>query len=190
MGPCERVVVVGVDFTEMGDDAILEGLTQVSRGAADVANFIYVIDPRQVADEPASASLSAEADMLVRAASALRQRVRDVADLAKISVPGARLRAHARIGHIVATLIHACVDYDADLLVVGTHARLELDRRILGPVADALVRRAPCPVLIARPKSHRSFERMRTSRSVHLTPVSRLQRNSPVHVGEPERRAS
>lgn len=190
MGPSERVVVVGVDFSEMGDDAILEGLTQVSRGAADVAHFVYVIDPRQITEDPASLTVATEADMLVQAARALRQRVRDVASLAKLSVPAARLRAHARIGHIVATLIHACVDYDADLLIVGTHARLELDRRILGPVADALVRRAPCPVLIARPKSHRSFERMRTSRSVHLAPVSPLQRSTPAEHAEPARRAS
>jgi nucleotide-binding universal stress UspA family protein len=54
----------------------------------------------------------------------------------------------------VATLLQICVEQRADLLIVGTHARLDLDRRVLGPVADALVRQAPCPVLIARPKSH------------------------------------
>jgi len=190
MGPCARVVVVGVDFSEMGDDAILEGLTQVVLGAARVAHFVYVLDSRQIADDLAWSGVTGEASGLVRAASALRQRVCDVAALAKISVPATRLRAHARIGHIVATLIHACVDYDADLLVLGTHARLELDRRILGPVADALVRRAPCPVLIARPKSHRSFDRMWTSRKVHVAPLPHTQRDVTAVVAKPARRAS
>lgn len=38
-----------------------------------------------------------------------------------------------------------------DLVVVGTHARKGLRRATLGSVAEAIVRDAPCPVLVARP---------------------------------------
>ncbi len=39
----------------------------------------------------------------------------------------------------------------ADLVVVGTHGRTGLQRAVLGSVAEAIVRHAPCPVLVARP---------------------------------------
>lgn len=182
MSSCERVVVVGVDFTEMGDDAILEGLTQVVTGAARLARFVYVHDPRVVEDDPAWRD-GTEGFERVRVLSALRQRVRDVAALARISFEASQVRVHARVGHTVAALIEACIEHDADLLVVGTHARLALDRRVLGPVADTLVRAAPCPVLIARPKSRHDFRRSPWT----VTPASRP---APIVAPDQRRRAS
>jgi universal stress protein A len=39
-----------------------------------------------------------------------------------------------------------------DLIVLGTHGRRGFSRLILGSVAEAVVRSAPCPVLAVRPK--------------------------------------
>lgn len=172
MSSCERVVVVGVDFTEMGDDAILEALTQVVGGAARVARFVYVHDPRSVeeASDPCDAGESFDR---MRTLSAMWQRVRDVAALARLKVEPAQVRVHARVGHTVASLIEACIEHDADLLIVGTHARLALDRRILGPVADTLVRTAPCPVLVARPKNPRNLRRLPGTSSIEDRRIAR-----------------
>ncbi len=38
----------------------------------------------------------------------------------------------------------------ADLIVMGTHGRTGLKRLLMGSVAEAVVRRAPCPVLTLR----------------------------------------
>jgi nucleotide-binding universal stress UspA family protein len=38
-----------------------------------------------------------------------------------------------------------------DLIVMGTHGRRGLSRMILGSVAEAVLRRAPCPVLTVHP---------------------------------------
>jgi nucleotide-binding universal stress UspA family protein len=37
-----------------------------------------------------------------------------------------------------------------DLVVMGTHGRTGLERLLMGSVAEHLVRRAPCPVLVVR----------------------------------------
>ncbi|HEX3855182.1 MAG TPA: universal stress protein [Polyangiaceae bacterium] len=42
-------------------------------------------------------------------------------------------------------------DIEADLVIVGTHSRVGLARFLLGSVAEGVVRRAPCPVLVVRP---------------------------------------
>ena len=38
----------------------------------------------------------------------------------------------------------------AELIVMGTHGRTGLTRLLMGSVAEAIVRRAPCPVLVYR----------------------------------------
>ena len=41
-------------------------------------------------------------------------------------------------------------DIDADLIVAGTHGRSGVERRLIGSVAERLVRRARCPVMTVR----------------------------------------
>jgi nucleotide-binding universal stress UspA family protein len=48
-------------------------------------------------------------------------------------------------------LIRAARSARADLLVVGTHGRTGLRHALLGSVAEKVVRKAPCPVLVVRP---------------------------------------
>jgi universal stress protein A len=43
---------------------------------------------------------------------------------------------------------------DVDLIVMGTHGRTGLMRLLMGSVAEAVVRRAPCPVLVYKPMRH------------------------------------
>ncbi len=38
----------------------------------------------------------------------------------------------------------------SDLIVMGTHGRTALARLLLGSVAEAVLRKAPCPVLTVR----------------------------------------
>lgn len=59
-------------------------------------------------------------------------------------------RGIARVieGSPVTTLVQASAEYDA--LVVGTHGRRGLEHLWLGSVAEQLVRRAQCPVLVLR----------------------------------------
>jgi nucleotide-binding universal stress UspA family protein len=38
------------------------------------------------------------------------------------------------------------------MIVVGSHGRSGVGRYLLGSVSDHVVRRAPCPVLVVRPR--------------------------------------
>ena|SRR6185295_4465270 len=50
-------------------------------------------------------------------------------------------------------LVEAVTEAGADLLVVGTHGRTGLERVLLGSVAEAVVRKAPCAVLTVKPRA-------------------------------------
>lgn len=71
-----------------------------------------------------------------------------------------RLRqAGLRVGHllghgdIVAAILAAAVEIDAGLIAMGTHGRKGLERFLLGSIAEQVVRRAPCPVIVVRTES-------------------------------------
>ncbi len=53
-----------------------------------------------------------------------------------------------RIGPLIA---EAAVDWQADLIVVGTHGRRGLDRLLLGSVAEGIIRTTRTPVLLLPP---------------------------------------
>ncbi len=48
------------------------------------------------------------------------------------------------------TVVKIAGEKNAGLIIVGTHGRRGLRRAILGSVAEAVVRSAPCPVLVVR----------------------------------------
>lgn len=54
----------------------------------------------------------------------------------------------------IATL--AKKDPTIDLVVMGTHGRTGLAHALLGSVAEKVVRHAPCPVLVVRPRERKA----------------------------------
>jgi len=58
---------------------------------------------------------------------------------------------HLLVGSPAKTLVRFAKDYDVDLIVMGTHGRRALAHVLMGSVAEAVVRRAPCAVLTLRP---------------------------------------
>jgi nucleotide-binding universal stress UspA family protein len=51
----------------------------------------------------------------------------------------------------------------AEMIVMGTHGRSGMVRMLMGSVAEAIVRRAPCPVLVYRPVAEKLAGRKATA---------------------------
>jgi nucleotide-binding universal stress UspA family protein len=149
-----RSVVVGVDFNCCGDDAILESVKMIAEGWATALHAVHVLDPSNVIDHPSMPAMFTEERVLEQAPGIMRERIQKLARGAGLTLPASTLKVHARIGKPAEVLSQVAADYDADLIVVGTHQRQGLDRLLLGSVSELLVRSASCPVLVARPKDH------------------------------------
>ena len=54
------------------------------------------------------------------------------------------------VGDPAGAIVHAAETENADLIVMGTHGRTGLTRFLMGSVAEAVVRRAKCPVLTVK----------------------------------------
>lgn len=122
--------LVGVDYSETCARALAVALQIVDRSAA--------IDLIHVMEEGAEGDVAASLDAFARNSG--------IAQHAKVTV---------RSGDPRAILLEEARSRGTDLVVVGTHGRSWLAHALIGSVAEAVVRAAPCDVLVARLETHR-----------------------------------
>jgi nucleotide-binding universal stress UspA family protein len=70
---------------------------------------------------------------------------------------GGRIVEHLAAGSAWKQILQLAIDLQADVVLVGTHGRTGVKRVVLGSVAEAVVRRASCPVIVVRPKDYHAF---------------------------------
>jgi nucleotide-binding universal stress UspA family protein len=82
----------------------------------------------------------------------LRYRDELLACLHDVAVPEREIPFEHKllVGDPAAAILRAAKDDNVDLIVMGTHGRGGFSRALLGSVADAVVRQAPCPVLLVK----------------------------------------
>jgi nucleotide-binding universal stress UspA family protein len=113
--------------TDFSDASRAAGATAaaVARQFGAELTVLYVVPP--VTDPSPSKGLAA-------LAAELDQGVAVKTEVAS-GIPARRIVAYAR-------------QHDIDLIVMGTHGRTGLSRALLGSVTEAVVRRAPCRVMV------------------------------------------
>jgi nucleotide-binding universal stress UspA family protein len=151
------VVLVGVDLGPRGDDAIQMAVELARCLPGALLHVAYVLDPSCIEAARGELLLQAEERLLERSPSMLRRRLERVSSQCYGKPFEGDARTHVRIGKPVEVLCQLAVDYEADFLVVGTQGRRGASRVLQPSVAERLVRVAPCPVLVARP---RCYERL------------------------------
>ena len=154
-----RVLLVGTDMSPRGDDAIIEGLTQLAADKASFMHVLYVLEPGKPLFAAGSSHALQDDETLAQGPSMLRRRSQYHAVVNGLPFPATRVQVHVRLGNPVDTLLQACVDYEADTLVLGPHGRRGTQEMPLGSVAQQLFRQAKCPVLVARVKSYHGLSR-------------------------------
>ncbi len=65
-----------------------------------------------------------------------------------------------RFGKPFLEIIQIAKEKKVDLLAIGTHGRAGVDRVILGSVAERIVRKAGCPVMVIRGRKYVGFKRI------------------------------
>jgi nucleotide-binding universal stress UspA family protein len=148
------VIVVGTDYSSTSDLAFQHALElAVARPRADVhvVNVVRLYGTQALVDGPAEPT--GFASVTLADAMALVQRyIEQRRQAFEGSLESVRIRAHLRLEAPAQEIAQIAADLEADLVVVGTHGRRGIARLLLGSVAEAVVRIAPCPVFVVRPK--------------------------------------
>ena len=154
MNKPKYVIVVGIDYSTASDRALDEAL---ALACAKHGAQLHIANVRSALDAPtASNGAPAPLPPWEYWAGELREYVaRQVAVFQATAgvAPFQHLFTHQRMNDPAHELAQLAADVDADLLVVGTHDWRGEPRPMLGSVAEAVTRLAPCPVLVVRRKA-------------------------------------
>lgn len=139
-------VVVGTDFSALADVALARAVDVAAPGATIEVVHAWHIPPDFSMDGSMAVTLAALRESLVADAARAGREL-----CAQWKARGVELVFSSVEGPERVALCDRATATGADLIVVGSHGRHGLRRVVLGSVAEATVRHAPCSVLVARP---------------------------------------
>ncbi len=140
-----RRILLGYDGTALGDNAILK-TAPLARALRSELTLVYVLDHSFYPDEAARRRQAEQAETFLRRGKALAEQE---------GIHTVRTLLESTPRHAADHLIALASARSADLIVVGTHGRRGVDRRLLGSVAEGLLRMATKPVLVVTHNSLR-----------------------------------
>lgn len=140
-----RTVVVGTDFSASAERALEVALALVSpEGRVDVVHCASM-QPAIYSGFGVVEPLPAE----LRQALIEDIRIQGEQLIARKRHEGVSLEFHVSSDRPAAGLAHWAETRSCDLLAVGSHGRRGIRRLLLGSVAESMLKRAPCSVLVA-----------------------------------------
>lgn len=154
------VIVVGVDYSPASDLAVEQAFELANarpNAEVHIVNVVRMYGNQALIDaptEPGFAAVSmADANAQLEAYVDQRKQAYRDSQAPKGSMRLQRVISHLRLEAPAQEIAQTAADLDADLVVVGTHGRRGISRLLLGSVAEAVVRLAPCPVFVVREKA-------------------------------------
>lgn len=140
-----RTILVATDISAQGQLALDEGLEAAStyeNAELHVLNVVAAKERKQADAE------------LERAAAHLGEHVaKRVAAARERGIPvDCRVITHVAAGKPAIEIVQLATDLHSDVIMLGTHGRTGVARLVVGSIAEAVVRTAPCPVLVLREK--------------------------------------
>lgn len=147
-----RRVLAPVDLSPLSGDAFRCGmdlLAQLAKGAEIEVRAVYALSfMDKLAERHRKGGTVSLEEAEGRSGEELRRFVLENRADVPFEVETALLPGEARF-----ELLHELREHPADLVVLGTHGRGGLDRLMMGSVASAIARKAPCSVLLISPEA-------------------------------------
>ncbi len=146
-------ILVPVDFSDCAKKALQYAIPLAQEHEAALT-LLYIVPPIYTVGEYGGIEYpQLQAEMQASGIKAL-EKLRDAE--VRDQVPTEMV---VRLGAPANEIIEAARELNSDLIVVSTHGRTGLKHLLLGSVAEHVVRRAPCPVLIVREREHEILAR-------------------------------
>lgn len=141
-------ILVGVDDSRFSDEAVRAIVAQFRPEGAQV-RVLNVLQPIAVSAPPQmSPNYVPELEEQGKKAEEIVERAGKT-----LRAAGFRVETAVEKGDIRLKIIDAAAEWNADLIVVGSHGRSAIPRLVLGSVAEFVARNAYCSVEIVRVKT-------------------------------------
>jgi nucleotide-binding universal stress UspA family protein len=133
-------ILLAIDDSEFSETATQAVIAQFQPQDTEI-QILSVVEQQEVMGYPAGWAESQKnraQELVNRAGQALRSA-------------GFKVECSVCEGEPRAGILDAAEEWQADLIVLGSHGRTALPRFLLGSISDAVMRHAHCSVEIARP---------------------------------------
>lgn len=131
-------ILVALDGTAASEVALSE-VERIASGGASV-HFLHVVPMLPLSVDATSAGVMAGHDRALSYLGKLRERLPEVRGLDLI-----------RAGEPAEAILQVALEFNIDLIAMGTRVRTDVAKWFLGSVAEAVVRQTRLPVLLRRP---------------------------------------
>jgi nucleotide-binding universal stress UspA family protein len=137
-------ILVAVDGSEISIKTLETALTEAKVWNAQL-NVVYVLETGLFDDIPADETMEYIRNML-------EQQGLNVFSYAekRCEEEGVALKTHLKKGHAGIEIIAAATDLSADLIVLGSHAKSDIEKILLGSVTTHVVRHSHVSTLVVR----------------------------------------
>lgn len=142
-----KKILVATDFSEHSEKALRYGTELSLKFKAELHLFHAVAIAPVLYGEGASFPYQSQVEFEQQAAKELDR-------LEIESEGGLQVVRHTCSGAPFVEIIRYAKENDVDLIVMGTHGRGAIAHMLMGSVAEKVVSKAPCPVLIVRDQEH------------------------------------
>jgi nucleotide-binding universal stress UspA family protein len=146
-------IVFPTDFSEYNDTA-LQYASRLAAESGATLHFVHVADTRELGAAAGEVSYLYSAEWE-------KGRHRAERKLKRMAPPdsGVNFKHHSLTGIPDVQIVAFAVDQKADLIVMASHGRTGISRFVMGSVAEAVMRKAPCPVMVVKqPQTRDSHE--------------------------------
>lgn len=146
--PSRSVILVAIDMSQDAEHVLASAVDLARRTPGAELHLVHAVDPRTAIRAEANGVQPYEI-IIASHSDFLDERARRLREQSEVTV----------VGHLVEdgaerAILQTASSIDADMIVCGTHGRRGLARWTMGSIAEAVVRKATCPVLVVREKQN------------------------------------
>ncbi|ROQ92125.1 universal stress protein [Desulfosoma caldarium] len=150
-----KKILVPVDFSEFSQKAIRYGV-EIARDRQASLTIMHVINQRIIDAVHELSVKGYKGDFVEAMRKMIQDREQELHQLLPMEwqegVP--EIHFEIRKGRPSEEVINYAKENTIDLIIVGTHGRSALMSTVIGSVANTVVLKAPCPVLVVRELEH------------------------------------
>jgi nucleotide-binding universal stress UspA family protein len=138
-------ILVAIDGSKISDKA-LETAIEEARVWKATVHAIYVVETGLFSSLPMDNTWEIMYSMLEKEGDTALSNARERAEK-----QGVKIEAVLKQGHAGNEIVRAAKDLGADLVIVGSHGKSEVDRLLLGSVSSFVVTNCETNVMVVRP---------------------------------------
>ncbi|PWR74934.1 universal stress protein [Methanospirillum stamsii] len=139
-----NTILVAIDGSVISEKAFSDAIEQAIAWKADL-HAVYVVESGLFSDIPVDSKLEIMYSLLEQEGNTALEKIKEIAQKKNVTVT-----THFEQGHAGDTILSTAEKINADLIVMGSHGKSNIDRILIGSVSSFVVEHSKVSVLVVR----------------------------------------